>query len=123
MSDILPDGTVAKNDKEYVDTWRAFAEPLKQIFGASLYAFDPDLTFHKDHRLYDVDNAIITAINAKLTHYKAVVEAAREYFMAEIDGGAGDPRHRGACDPDDGCDCGLDNMYDALTVMEAHDAD
>ena len=42
--DIKPDGTKAKNVKEYVDAWRSLAaEVTACIPGAELHSFDPGL--------------------------------------------------------------------------------
>ena len=41
----LPDGTYAKNVKQYFRAWRALAEPIEKLTGLQHSAFDPDYQF------------------------------------------------------------------------------
>ena len=103
MSNMLPDGTEPKSDKEYAEKWREFARPLKELLDAELYAFDWGITLRKDHKLIDVDHIIVEAVNKKLTQHKAVVDAARNVMAWHTPEGM--IRARGM-------------LYDALVTLE-----
>ena len=93
-SEALPNGGDDDYDVEYYD------DRIPSIFWTS-----SNLVDH------------IAKLDTQLTHYTAVVEAAQKYFAYHKPN-----YHRDACDPEDGCICGLDTLEEALTALEAQDA-
>lgn len=69
MTDMLPDGTAARDDEEYVRAWRGFGRAVAPALpiDAALIAWDPGLTFQRENgSLINLDNDVALRIIAAL---------------------------------------------------------
>lgn len=48
MADFLPNGDVAKNEVEHIETWRALGRKVGALLGATPVAYEPGINFVLD---------------------------------------------------------------------------
>jgi hypothetical protein len=79
MSDercVLPDGTMASSEEEYVEGWREFARPICEAMQCDLFAFDPGITvvargITGRDRLLDLPHWFVQRMNERLREVAA----------------------------------------------------
>lgn len=76
-SGMLPNGSITKDENEYIEAWRELARPLCETTGCEIFAFDPNYQFTMaDYPLTYVPAWIVQAYYDLATNVETKAERA-----------------------------------------------
>ncbi len=84
--DRLPNGDLTKSVEQYVETWRAYTDPVVALFpGAARYSFDPGLTIRIGTGRLEEFGPEVLAELARLAQRVQELERALRDLLASAD--------------------------------------